>query len=176
MNARTFFVTNLAIVVLAFGALNVTSANEAAPLADDPITEKRLIAISEELRCLVCQNESLAGSRADLANDLRREIRGMMQAGQSDAQIIEFLVSRYGDFVLYRPPVKPLTWLLWAGPFLLLLGGLAGLIRFLRLRSVQTPAAPLSEAERRAAQQLLDELNTSNTSSAPNTPHRDTAP
>ena len=90
---------------------------EAVPLADDPLVEQRLIAISEELRCLVCQNESLAGSRADLAQDLRREIRGLIKQGRTDDEIKTFLVSRYGDFVLYRPPVKPSTWLLWAGLF-----------------------------------------------------------
>ena len=115
--------------VLTVGAAH---AGEAAPLAEDPALEARLIAISEELRCLVCQNESLAGSRADLANDLRREIRGLIKEGKSDKEIMDFMVGRYGDFVRYRPPVKPTTWLLWAGPFLFLAVGVAALIGFLR--------------------------------------------
>ena len=135
------------------------SAREAAPLADDPVVEQRLIHISEDIRCLVCQNESLAGSRADLANDLRREIRKLIREGKTDAEITEFLVSRYGDFVLYRPPVKPLTWVLWFGPFLLVLAGVAVLVRTLRRRQrahVSSAAPQLSDDERRQAQMLLD--------------------
>ena len=134
-------------------------AREAAPLAEDPVVEQRLIRISEDIRCLVCQNESLAGSRADLANDLRREIRKLIREGKTDAEITGFLVSRYGDFVLYRPPVKPLTWVLWFGPFLLVLAGVAVLVRTLRRRQrahVLSAAPPLSDDERRQAQMLLD--------------------
>ncbi|MBU1237035.1 MAG: cytochrome c-type biogenesis protein CcmH [Gammaproteobacteria bacterium] len=131
-------------------------AKEAAPLAEDEAVEKRLINIAEELRCLVCQNESLAGSRADLAEDLRREVRNLIKQGKTDQEVKDFLVSRYGDFVLYRPPVKPTTWLLWAGPFLLLIGGIAALIAFLRRRSAQVaPAAKLSDEDRKRAEALL---------------------
>lgn len=140
-------------------ACSFAAANEAKPLAEDPVVEQRLIRISEDIRCLVCQNESLAGSRADLANDLRREIRKLIHEGKTDAEITDFLVSRYGDFVLYRPPVKPLTWVLWFGPFLLLLGGVVFLIRFLRQRQQAHAAvaeAPLSDDERRRAKALLD--------------------
>lgn len=140
-------------------ACSLAAANEAKPLAEDPVVEQRLIRISEDIRCLVCQNESLAGSRADLANDLRREIRKLIHEGKTDAEITDFLVSRYGDFVLYRPPVKPLTWVLWFGPFLLLLGGVVFLIRFLRQRQQGHAAVaepPLSEEERRRAKALLD--------------------
>ena len=115
-------------------------AAEAQPLAQDPVVEKRLNAISENLRCLVCQNESLAGSRADLAEDLRREVRNLIVAGKSDKEIIDFLVARYGDYVLYDPPFKASTLLLWVGPFVVLAGGLFGLILFLRRRSRQTVA------------------------------------
>lgn len=97
---------------------------QAKDLADDPVAEKRLMAIAAELRCLVCQNESLSASNADLAVDLRREIRSMIKANQSDQQIIDFLVERYGDFVRYKPPFKPVTWFLWLGP------GLLGLLGF----------------------------------------------
>ena len=130
-------------------------ANEAAPLAEDPVVEKRLIAISEELRCLVCQNESLAGSRADLANDLRREIRTLIRDNKTDAEIMDFMVNRYGDFVRYRPPVKPVTWLLWFGPFLLLLGALWGLYRMVRSTQKEAAAPTLDAAQRERAQALL---------------------
>ena len=132
-------------------------AGEAAPLAEDPVVEQRLIGISEELRCLVCQNESLAGSRADLAQDLRREIRTLIKAGKTDAEIMEFMVSRYGDFVRYRPPVKPITWALWFGPFLLLIGALTLLVRMVR-RSQRSAATPvLDPAQRAKAQSLLQD-------------------
>lgn len=130
-------------------------AKEAAPLADDPAVEKRMIEISEELRCLVCQNESLAGSQADLAKDLREEVRGLIKSGKSDAEVKDFLVSRYGDFVLYRPQVKPITYALWAGPFVLLLIGIIVLVSFLRKRSKQVDEQPLSEADRQRAEALL---------------------
>jgi cytochrome c-type biogenesis protein CcmH len=125
----------------------------ARPLAEDEAVERRLNAIAEELRCLVCQNESLAGSRADLAQDLRREIRALIKQGKTDQEILDFLVSRYGDFVRYRPPVKPVTWLLWAGPFVLMLAALAGLLVFLRRR--RGTAAPLTPDEERRAAELL---------------------
>lgn len=141
-------------LLLASGAWS----RDAAPLADDEAVEKRLNTIAEELRCLVCQNESLAGSRADLAQDLRREVRGLIKAGKSDDEVKEFLVSRYGDFVLYRPPVKPSTWLLWLGPFLLLAAGIGALIVQLRRRSRMVTAPPaLSEDEKNRAEALLKE-------------------
>lgn len=132
-------------------------AKEAQSLAQDPVVEQRVIAISEEMRCLVCQNESLAGSHADLAQDLRRELREMIKEGKSDAEIKDFMVSRYGDFVLYRPPFKPLTWLLWIGPFLLMVAGVAALFRYLRRRGRSVETKPLTDEERARAQALLDE-------------------
>ena len=134
-------------------------ANEAAPLAEDPVVEQRLIVIAEELRCLVCQNESLAGSRADLAMDLRREVRNLIKSGKTDAEIKDFLVSRYGDFILYRPPVKPTTWLLWFGPLVLLLGAIWLLINTIR-RNQQAKDTPRMDAQQRAkAQALLQETD-----------------
>jgi len=130
-------------------------AGDAAPLADDPAVEARLQRIAEEVRCLVCQNESLAASQADLANDLRREIRAQIRQGQTDAQILDFLVSRYGDFVRYRPPFNVTTLLLWLGPFAALAAGLGGLVWFLRRRPAAAPAA-LTDDERRRAAALLD--------------------
>jgi cytochrome c-type biogenesis protein CcmH len=132
-------------------------AKEATPLAEDPVVEQRLIAISEELRCLVCQNESLAGSRSDLAMDLRRELRSLIKQGKTDDEIREFMVSRYGDFVLYRPPVKPSTWLLWAGPFGLMALGVAALFVYLRRRNVDIGADLLTDDERKRAEKLLQE-------------------
>lgn len=130
-------------------------AGDAVPLADDPAVEARLQRIAEEVRCLVCQNESLAASQADLANDLRREIRAQIRQGQTDAQILDFLVSRYGDFVRYRPPFNATTLLLWLGPFAALAAGLGGLVWFLRRRPAAAPAA-LTDDERRRAAALLD--------------------
>lgn len=131
-------------------------AKDAVPLADDPVTEQRLISISEEMRCLVCQNESLAGSRSDLANDLRREIRILISEGKSDDQIRSFMVERYGDFVLYRPPVKPVTWLLWIGPFVILGIGIAGLLMYLRRRNSSVPNVVLTDADNQKIDALLN--------------------
>ena len=133
-------------------------AKDAVPLADDQVIEQRLIDIAEEMRCLVCQNESLAGSRADLAVDLRRELREQIRQGRTDAEIREFMVSRYGDFVLYRPRVKPITWLLWGGPFVLMIAGVVGLMMYLRRRSRDTTAqASLSQDEASRAEALFKE-------------------
>ncbi len=143
----------MAALVLAPGA----SAKEAAPLAEDPVVEQRMVKITEELRCLVCQNESLAGSQADLAKDLRQEVRELIKSGKTDDEVKEFLVSRYGDFVLYRPQVKPVTYLLWGGPFLLLIAGILALMRYLRRRNRQLTEAPLTEEERQRAEALLKE-------------------
>ena len=140
------------LVALACG---IVVAKEAAPLAEDEAIEKRLTVLAEELRCLVCQNESLAGSRADLAEDLRREVRKLMKEGKSDAEVKEFLVSRYGDFVLYRPPVKPTTWLLWAGPFALLAIGIAVLIVYLRRRGRVVRDVALNDDDLKRAEELL---------------------
>lgn len=131
-------------------------AKEAEPLAQDLVIEKRLIVLTEDLRCLVCQNESLAGSQADLAKDLRREIREQLKQGKSDREIIEFLVQRYGDFVLYRPPLKSMTVLLWFGPLiLLLLGGGALLVSVKRRQRLSDIEAPLSKEQKSLAENLL---------------------
>ncbi|MBU3547895.1 cytochrome c-type biogenesis protein [Polynucleobacter sp. P1-05-14] len=145
----------LLIAVCVF-SLGNAFAKDAAPLADDPVTEQRLISISEEMRCLVCQNESLAGSRSDLANDLRREIRILIKEGKSDDQIRSFMVERYGDFVLYRPPVKPVTWLLWIGPFVILGLGIAGLLIYLRRRNSSLPDITLTDTDNQNIDALLN--------------------
>jgi cytochrome c-type biogenesis protein CcmH len=123
-----------------------------APMS--PAVQARWDHIAAELRCLVCQNESLASSNAELAVDLRRELRGLIEQGRSDADIRSFLVSRYGDFVLYKPEVKPVTWLLWFGPFVLLLGALAVALRLMR-RKAAAPN-PLTDSERARVRQLLE--------------------
>jgi len=130
-------------------------AGEAVPMAEDPKVEARLVSISEELRCLVCQNESLASSHAELAQDLREEVRGLIRQGKSDPDIKQYLVQRYGDFVLYRPAFKPTTYLLWLGPFVLLVLGLVMLWRVLRQRRPQNAATELSAQERERVQSLL---------------------
>jgi cytochrome c-type biogenesis protein CcmH len=124
-------------------------------LVDDPIEEARLVHISQELRCLVCQNESLSSSRAELADDLRREVRDLIRANKSDQEIKDFLVSRYGDFVLYRPEVKPLTWVLWFGPFVVLLIAGIFLLVYLRQRRATVQPQVLSDNERARVEQLL---------------------
>jgi cytochrome c-type biogenesis protein CcmH len=131
-------------------------AKEAAPLAQDPAVEQRMIDITGELRCLVCQNESLAASQAQLAGDLREEVRMLIKQGKTDQEIRDYLVARYGDFVLYRPPVKSTTWLLWGGPFLLLVVGLVALIDYLRRRSRKVATA-LSAEDQQRAEALLKE-------------------
>lgn len=140
--------------LLLTASLNLHAA-DATPMAEDPAVEARLVTISEELRCLVCQNESLAASRAELANDLREEVRKLIRQGKSDADIRDYLVARYGDFVLYRPPVKPTTWLLWFGPFALLAGGAVGLIAYLRRRAGKVEPTELTADQRAAAEALL---------------------
>ncbi|MDD2884368.1 MAG: cytochrome c-type biogenesis protein CcmH [Dechloromonas sp.] len=138
---------------------SIASEVKEAALAADPVAEKRLQALSAELRCLVCQNQTIADSNAELAVDLRREIRGMIAAGQTDGQIVDFMVNRYGDFVLYRPPVKGITLLLWAGPIAMLLIGLFALHRYLRRRATRLDDSerPLSAEEARQADSLLKE-------------------
>jgi cytochrome c-type biogenesis protein CcmH len=123
------------LVLLMAGLAALAQANEAAPVSDDPLLEARMLAITAELRCLVCQNQSIADSHADLAVDLRRQVREMLVKGASNQQIIDYMTARYGDFVLYRPPVKKTTALLWFGPPVLLLVGLGLLYGVLRRRS-----------------------------------------
>lgn len=148
--------TRLAIYLLLLLSMSCpVVAQEARPMAEDPVLEERLMNLSRELRCLVCQNETLADSRADLAVDLRNEIREQMKAGKTDQEIIAFLTARYGDFVLYRPPVKATTYLLWFGPFVLLLAGLFLLFRYLKQRRQLITEKPLSADQRRDVEALL---------------------
>jgi cytochrome c-type biogenesis protein CcmH len=116
-------------------------AQQAPDASADPALEKRVLAIAAELRCLVCQNETIAASHADLAVDLRNQVREMLRQGRSEREILDFMTARYGDFVLYRPPVKPTTALLWFGPAVLLVGGLLALWLLLRRRARLAPEA-----------------------------------
>ena len=156
-SGRAFPFSLLPALLLAFVLLAPPAfAGEAEPLAQDEAAEKRLVEISTELRCLVCQNESLAGSNAELAVDMRREIRTMIKSGKNNSEIMDFMVSRYGDFVRYRPPLKGTTLLLWFGPALLFLGGFAALVVFLRRRARAVTETTLSDADRQQAEQLLE--------------------
>ena len=140
------------LVLICFGTVVV--AKEAQP-NEDPKIEQRMKALTEQLRCLVCQNETLADSRADLAEDLRKQIREQMNAGKSDQEILAFLTQRYGDFVLYNPPVKATTYLLWFGPFVLLFLGGGVLYRYLKRRRELIQDKPLTADERQRAADIL---------------------
>jgi cytochrome c-type biogenesis protein CcmH len=157
MNLQSVFLKWLCVATcLLLSGFAPLQAKEAVLSAEDPVLEKRLIHISEELRCMVCQNESLASSRAELANDLREEVRKLIREDKSDSQIKEYLVTRYGDFVLYKPEVKPLTWVLWFGPFLLLVLAVMGMAYYLRQRQgVQKTSPVLSDEDRRKVQEIL---------------------
>ena len=132
----------------------VIIAKDAQP-NEDPQIEQRMKNLTEQLRCLVCQNETLADSRADLAEDLRKQIREQMKAGKTDKEIIAFLTERYGDFVLYKPPVKATTYLLWFGPFVFLGGGTFVLYRFVKRRRELIHEEPLTADERKQAEEIL---------------------
>ena len=137
------------VIALLFSALAI--ARDAAPAAQDSALEARVNALASELRCLVCQNQTIADSSAGLALDLKNQVREKMRQGETNDQIVEFMVQRYGDFVLYRPPVKVTTVLLWFGPVLLVLAGLLVLYRKLRVQaSVAGPALTPEERERAA--------------------------
>ncbi len=137
-------------------SLGLAHAGNAVPLADDPALELRVQAIAEQLRCLVCQNQSIADSHAALAIDLRKQIREQLGRGIEEKQILDFMVARYGDFVLYRPPLRASTVALWCGPFALLFLGLLVLGRHLRQTSREAPAAPPDEADLVRARRLLN--------------------
>ena len=128
--------------------------SSALALGQNDAIDRRAMSLAHELRCLVCQNQTIADSNAPLAIDLRNQIREQLAAGKSDRDVIDFMVERYGDFVLYRPPFKATTLVLWLGPFLFLIGGAWALLRFVRRRRVPEPQ--LSAAERAQAAKLLE--------------------
>ena len=147
------FLSLLLICLLASVAM--AQVQEEEKPSDDPVIEQRLANLSKELRCLQCQNQTLADTPAGLAADLRREIRVQMKAGKSDEEIIAFLTQRYGDFILYKPRVTYTTYLLWFGPFVLLISGLYVLFHHIKQRRDSLPDKPLTAAERRRAEELL---------------------
>ena len=150
---RLRLVSILFICLLA--SVVVAQVQEEEIPSDDPVIEQRLANLSKQLRCLQCQNQTLADSPAGLAADLRREIRVQMKAGKSDQEIIAFLTQRYGDFILYKPRVTFTTYLLWFGPFVLLLGGLYVLFRYIKQRRDLISEQPLTADEHRRAEELL---------------------
>ncbi|MEO5573623.1 MAG: cytochrome c-type biogenesis protein [Gammaproteobacteria bacterium] len=149
------------IVTLLMSALAHAGAAEPQSIdtaSANPVVEERLKSLSHELRCLVCQNETLGDSRADLAIDLRNEIRALMEKGYSDKQVVTYLVARYGDFVRFRPPLKSTTVLLWFGPFILMVLGSSLLIVYLIRRRKRINAGPLSQGEQQRLRNLLTKL------------------
>jgi cytochrome c-type biogenesis protein CcmH len=145
------------LFLLIIFSLCIASAQGAA--SADAALERRVQVLSEELRCLVCQNQSLADSNAELAVDLKNQVREKFRQGASEADVITFMTERYGDFVLYRPPLKATTLLLWFGPGLLMMAGLLALFLRLRRRTATAAAPALTAAERARATALLDTQN-----------------
>lgn len=148
----------IAVLLVALSPLVVpppSFGKDALPTEFDRVQQKRAVELSEHLRCLVCQNQTIADSNAELAQDLRRQVREQIAQGRTDEQIVAFMVQRYGDFVLYNPPFKSTTILLWLGPGVLLLAGIVALIRNVRLRKLGTDPAGLSDEDRNRASELL---------------------
>jgi cytochrome c-type biogenesis protein CcmH len=151
------------LLIVCCSLFSPTPAKEATPAAADPALEERVMKLSKELRCLVCQNETLADSQADLAGDLRGQIREQMKAGKTDKEIVDYLTQRYGKFILYNPPVDPTTYLLWFGPFILLLAGLFVLFRYVKQRRELIVEQPLSADDRLRAETLLQARSSNKT-------------
>ena len=144
------------LLLLALAAASAPApGTDAQPTERDSVAAARAVKLSEKLRCLVCQNQSIADSSAELAQDLRGQIREQIAAGKTDDEIVAYMVARYGDFVLYEPPLKTTTVLLWVGPALLVLGGFIGLARFLTTRRATAAVPALSPEERQRAERLL---------------------
>ena len=142
-------------MALLLAVLPLARAGEAVPTDQDPVQARRAVRLAEQLRCLVCQNQTIADSNAALAVDLRAQIREQITQGRSDGEIVDYMVQRYGDFVLYRPPWKATTLLLWLGPIALMIGGLAALYYRLIRRRREDAKPALSDQERARAAALL---------------------
>ena len=141
--------------ILLVSLASISLAKEAVPSAGDPELEEKVNEIAAELRCLVCQNQTIADSHAGLAIDLKNQVREMVKQGKTRDDVVDYMVARYGDFVRYRPPVKPETYLLWVGPFLLLAGGILILVVNLKKRKTMVSDAPLSDEEHQKLESLL---------------------
>jgi cytochrome c-type biogenesis protein CcmH len=149
-------VVNVALLLVALMLLAApVVAKEATSMAKDPVMEKMVNEISSELRCLVCQNQTIADSSAGLAVDLKNQVREMVAKGQSQDEIVAFMVQRYGDFVLYRPPLKATTIVLWVGPFVLMVAGIVILMINVRKRKTLVVDTPLSDEENTRLKNLL---------------------
>lgn len=144
----------IALCCAALGA-GPLAARQAPTLANDPVLEAKVMDIAHELRCLVCQNETIAASHADLAVDLRQQIRTKLQQGETPEEIRKFMVDRYGEFVLYKPRLSGKTLLLWGGPFALLLIGLAALWRTVGRQATEEPEPPMTAQDQARARELL---------------------
>lgn len=161
MLASVVIAGSLALGTAGFAAAQQTPAatehKEAAATEFDPVEHKRVLGISEQLRCLVCQNQSIADSNAELAVDLRNQVIEQINAGRTDKEIIDYMVQRYGDFVLYNPPFKASTIILWVGPVVLFLGALIAFYINVRRRKSTGADAPkaLSPDEKKKAEELL---------------------
>lgn len=141
----------LILIFSLLGLVSFSSGSFAAPIEtfqfDSPETEKVFHKLSEELRCLVCQNQNIAESNAELAKDLRLEIYTMLSEGKTEEEIVDFMVQRYGDYVLYRPPFKPMTWLLWFGPMIVFFIGLIFVARYVKSQTGNEQTAALTKED-----------------------------
>ena len=146
----------LAVALFGMSQIVLAQSNIAQPLAKDPALEARVMDIAKDLRCLVCQNETIAGSHADLAIDLRNQIQDQLEAGKSKNEIMQYMVDRYGDFVLYKPPVKSSTLVLWLGPFLLLLLCMWALWSFIKKQSKTKKVTVFSDQDLSQARAMLE--------------------
>lgn len=147
----------LMVAIVGLGFVANAAAKEAVPMAKDPELEAKVNEIAHELRCLVCQNQTIADSHAPLAVDLKDQVREMVKKGASRDDVVDYMVERYGDFVRYRPPVKPTTYLLWIGPFILMVLGLFLLTYNLKKRKKIVKDAPLNEEEHQKLKSILNE-------------------
>jgi cytochrome c-type biogenesis protein CcmH len=147
------------IALLLLALVPLVAVADAVPTELDPVAAKRAVDISAQLRCLVCQNQSIAESNAELAVDLRRQVNEQIKAGKTDREIIDFMVERYGNFVLYRPPFDATTALLWLGPAVLALAAIIVFARTLRARNRAIVEHPLSDSERAEAEKLLKQVS-----------------
>jgi len=149
------FVWILLVLLALFSWASFVAVAKEAQSTEDPAIEQRMKTLTQQLRCLVCQSETLADSQSEWAQTVRSEIREQLKAGKSDQEVMAFLTARYGDFVLYKPPVKPRTYLLWFFPFVLLIGGTAVLFLYVKSRSRMIKETPLTAAERKRAEEIL---------------------
>jgi len=155
LNLALIWLSAICLALLLLAYASPSHAQSAKPVAEDPVLEKKVITLSNELRCLVCQNQTIADSNAELAVDLRNQVRKQLSEGKSDREILDYMVQRYGEFVLYRPPFNYKTILLWAGPFLLLLIAMFILIQQIRTRHKHLASEEFNQSDLSRAKALL---------------------